>query len=359
MYHPTLLTGLALASCVCFAPLPVTRLTTLSGHQGDVECVAFSSDDRLIATSDACGTVRLWDIQRRKLLLSLEGRFGETRSLAFHPGANLLAIGDASGRISLWDVEKLKCSISWKAHDNQVESLSFAAKRLLASGGNDAPVRLWDCKSGKLVAELKGHKERVKVVVFSPDSSQLASGSMDGTVKLWDVSKRRELSTLVHTGFVLSIAYDSDAKTLLTGTGGDFSLLRGKPGKAISIKDIQTAVSSPGELAVWDLATVKQRCSIKMNAGYVTAISIAPVRSRYAWVNSIVFPMSGVNGKGRHAELHLRDKNDTESFCPPIRSLGNVTTVTFSRTGKWLAVGGSAGIVQVHEVQELFKARKY
>ena len=43
---------------------------------------------------------------------------------------------------------------------------------------------------------LRGHKDAVASVAFSPDGWRLASGSGDGTVKLWDATAPAEAVTL-------------------------------------------------------------------------------------------------------------------------------------------------------------------
>jgi WD domain, G-beta repeat len=70
-----------------------------------------------------------------------------------------------------------------KGHDARVFSVAFSPdSKTLASGSNDNTV--------------KGHADRVNSVAFSPDGKTLASGSEDKTVKLWDAQTGRELAML-------------------------------------------------------------------------------------------------------------------------------------------------------------------
>jgi WD40 repeat protein len=121
---------------------------------------------------------------------------------------------------------------------------------------------------GKELATLKGHTGFVFSVAYSPDGKTLASGSYDKTIKLWDVATGKELSNTilnayitiflhnqpfaaaaclsyyltVHkeratlrglTGYVLSVAFSPDGKTLASGSGD-------------------------GTIKLWDVATGKQ-----------------------------------------------------------------------------------------------------
>src|SRR5262249_10684968 len=53
-------------------------------------------------------------------------------------------------------------------------------------------IRLWDLGTGQVCRVLKGHKEAVGVVQFSPDGKLLVSGGRDGTVRFWSPSTGQE-----------------------------------------------------------------------------------------------------------------------------------------------------------------------
>ena len=49
-------------------------------------------------------------------------------------------------------------------------------------------MRIWDVVTGQLLEQLRGHRDSVYSVAFTPDGRGLVSGSLDKTLKGWDVS---------------------------------------------------------------------------------------------------------------------------------------------------------------------------
>jgi WD40 repeat protein len=57
---------------------------------------------------------------------------------------------------------------------------------MIASASADTTIKLWSIK-GQLLQTLTGHQGWVNSVSFSPDGKTIASASADKTVRLWNL----------------------------------------------------------------------------------------------------------------------------------------------------------------------------
>ena len=79
---------------------------------------------------------------------------------------------------------------------------------------------VWEGGAGawKELTRLRGHKNWVTSVAFSPDGKIVATGSLDRKVKLWDVVTGADYeSTDALEGTVWAVAFSPDGKSVAVG----------------------------------------------------------------------------------------------------------------------------------------------
>ena len=221
-----------------------------------------ASEDGTLATADADGLVRFWDVERREQVGPVQPSGPSVGAeVVFDGHGALVSIGSD---IRFWDVSGWgEAGTRLYSHPGAVTALAVDREGIVASGDRRGAIRLWNSARARPLRDaLRGHRGAVTALAFSPEGV-LASGGHDGTVRLWDTSTGEELREPLesHDGTVTSLAFGLDGVTLAGGYGqGDHATWqRGDP------------------IHVWDIMTgaVTQRLAIGFKGG-VASVAFSP-----------------------------------------------------------------------------------
>src|SRR5438105_5829304 len=197
-----------------------------------IDCLAFAPDGDVLASGGYDATLRLWEASLGTPLQDVPHP-GPFTSLAWSPDGRLLASGDLAGTIRLWAIPsrgRAACVEILAGHSSWVRGLAFAPDGTsLASASWDGSVKLWELADAgrlRLRQTLVGHTEQVNCVAWSPEGATLASGSNDRTIRLWEAQEgRTRLVFSGHSGVVEGLAFTPDGGSLLSGSWDGTMLL--------------------------------------------------------------------------------------------------------------------------------------
>ena len=242
-------TGVAGRSgAVALLDLETGAITPVEQAKDEMLAVAFSADDKWLATGGTDSTVRVYNLETKAAALELKGHTDWISGLAFSPDGKLLASSSADKTARIWKTDTWKEEFQLPAQITEpVSGVAFATEGdLLAfavGGTEERSIRVWRTQgafteidtsrpnarnqvmqtrpmdtgacmplavtfakaqphsrmvvgctdktvrlmgpNGNTIATASGHTDWVYAVAASPDGLKLAAGSGDGTVKIW------------------------------------------------------------------------------------------------------------------------------------------------------------------------------
>ncbi len=318
----------------------------LTGHTGPVNSVAFSPDGHTLASGSFDNAVRLWNLtdpaHPGPLGVALRGHTGSVASVAFSPDGHTLASGSLDVTVRLWNLDT---ALPLLGHTGPVDSVAFSPDgQTLASGSDDGNIRLWNLTdpshAAPLGQPLTGHT--ANSVAFSPDGHTLASGSDDGNIRLWNLTDPAHPAPLgqpltSHTDIVQSVAFSPDGHTLASG------------GADLTSADVDGNVRY-GNIRLWNLTDPAHPTPSGQPLTGHTG-------NRLGIVDSVAFSPDGhtlASGSFDNT-VRLWDLIDPAHPGPlgqPLQVRGGVSSVAFSPDGHTLACGSLDHTVRLWDLTD-------
>ena len=195
------------------------------GKAGQPLAAAFSPSDKLVATGDFDGAVRLWRSDTGALRDVLRARgMQPVTAVSFSGDGSVVAAAKGSEAV-LWNLRTRSRESSTRIRMAYGQSRSARMARTLRLATLVVATRAsGDLRSGTAVA-LNGHSGAILGLAFSPNGKSLVTASDDETARIWDVNTGRSLAELRgHGDIVESAGFAPDGKTVVTS--GDDGTIR-------------------------------------------------------------------------------------------------------------------------------------
>jgi WD40 repeat protein len=338
----------------------------LTGHAGNVNCIAYSPDGLRIATGGDDGIVRLWDPASGRMIFELPNG-GWVWQCSFSAGGEFLATAACKwSKAIVWNTKTGRRVREFDAKSDPVHRAEFSpnARRLVTAAWR---VAVWSIETGALIYEIEHppgepfmrasfspdghriltvtgkavqlrkaddgslvlnleHNDYVHEATFSSDCTRIACACDDGTIILWDAKSGKKLAALVANQLLLEYSSWGPLNCIIFSCGGTRLAAGGEYGGAL----------------VWDQKSGK--CLARR------------------WEKLLALDSSGrrVAAAAVYSSLRASERNvldlqsvhiieaDNGITLAVLKLEESVTCASFSPDGRSLAVSGHLGTVKVY-----------
>lgn len=179
-----------------------TEIRSFPTESEVTELLLSNEGKTLIGVFRESDTILIWDVTTGEELHKIKDAGPVFLKMAYSKDSKMLAFcaGDIPGElpVKVFDINTGK--LIYKLNEGTpggTDGLAFSPdNKFLATGGNGAKVQLWEATTGKLLHTMTGHKKLVREVTFSPDGRLIASSGGDNQAKIWSVKTGELLLTL-------------------------------------------------------------------------------------------------------------------------------------------------------------------
>jgi serine/threonine protein kinase len=173
-------------------------LLSFQGFHDQILSLAFSPDQRILASANQTEGLKLWDAQDGKNIFSLDQGLRRINGIYLSTDGLWLATAHEDGLMRVWNVNAAKEAYP-PLEGYLPKGVPFSPDNryhvfISSAGRNQSDIlRVMELKTGKIVAEMPGYIPK-SIVQFTDDSKLLLMGT-PSTASIWDVATWEQLAT--------------------------------------------------------------------------------------------------------------------------------------------------------------------
>ncbi|EKM58805.1 uncharacterized protein PHACADRAFT_135927 [Phanerochaete carnosa HHB-10118-sp] len=166
------------------------------GHAKPISSLAFSPDDRSLASGAEDGTVVIWDIRHGRALLRLEGHRGTVKRIVYAPHGALIATGsDYDHSVKIWDASTGTC-LHRIGLARDLCQVAFSPNSSHLYIDQIGTCWIYETQTYTCIAELGPLTPGYHQLSVSRQGDRIVTTSRDGQVKIWSAVTGEELLTI-------------------------------------------------------------------------------------------------------------------------------------------------------------------
>ncbi|MEY2975954.1 MAG: TIR domain-containing protein [Prochlorotrichaceae cyanobacterium] len=205
-------------------------LRFLEGHRDRVTDLEFTADGQFLLSSSSDGTLRRWNLTQAPATIPtdiLARSQDEMNGFALSADGRWLVTGSANGH---WQLLNFGGQVVSTIHGHNAPIMDVAfltGSEYILTASLDRTIKVWD-HDGKLIQTLTGHLKGIPKLAIHPKGNIFASIGIDRTVRLWELKADKVSPLVTIRGYregVLAVAFSPDGQFLATGDAGSQVLI--------------------------------------------------------------------------------------------------------------------------------------
>ena len=291
-------------------------LDWLFGHDGAVIDIDFAPDGKSLVSCSRDGTVKLWDIAKKRAVRDFSGHGENTSAVRVSKDGELVAAGSGewndnaivrTGRLSISPSQKPGKVVIWRRNTGKtvhtlsgpsgaITQLRFTAdgKRLVAGSGHQTQQKgeliVWDVEGGQILHRIR--TGGINGLALSHDDRVIATCGASGQIHLWDSDSAAHIRVMGQPGEAYySAAFSDDGKLLAAGGDSSVAIFDVESGSILwrkfdhlgAVKDVSFAsqnrlvsCSVDGSARLWDVTSGESLLALRDFAGEVYRARMGP-----------------------------------------------------------------------------------
>ena len=224
----------------------------LMGNSGWVREVHASLDGKILVTSCADSTVRIWDIDQLNSQettgVIAENAVGADFAIQANRG---IVIDENAVRVFNLQTGNVEGFIAAEMELRSAMADLSANGERVAIASNPYSIAVVDLPEFTRTDIDQGHRSRIDVLTISDDGHRVASATRDGSVNVWRSDGSRLVASHTNLDSVLSLAFDSTGEMLALGLAS-------------------------GDVLIWQLSQLKPKAAHHDHEGKVSHLEFSP-----------------------------------------------------------------------------------
>jgi WD40 repeat protein len=171
----------------------------LQGHKGFVRTIAFSRNEKLMATAGRDSLIIIWNLKEPPLKINTISTQSPVKAIVF-AGSDTIISAQEDGRIMLWNIKEVTNNTLYTSLSEKPLCLAWNNnKKILFAGCSDGSLVAFDFNKTKPTEPLRYpvHTAGIDLITFNSDFSMLATSSWDKTIKFYNYHEFFELANTV------------------------------------------------------------------------------------------------------------------------------------------------------------------